>query len=47
MHINTNGVYDRITWKDLSDRSFFADDNPDNEMITKEMYDRFMQRFCK
>jgi hypothetical protein len=42
MHINTNGVYDRITWKDLSDRSFFADDNPDNEMITKEMYDRFM-----
>ena len=40
--LKTDGYYGPKTHKDLLDQSFFADDDPDDKIITQKMYDRFM-----
>ena len=44
--LKVDGYFGPITLKDMSDQSLFADDNPDDKTITKEIYDELMRR-CK
>ena len=44
--LKVDGYFGPITLKDMSNQSLFADDNPDDKTITKEIYDELMRR-CK
>ena len=44
--LKVDGYFGPVTLKDMSDQSLFADDNPDDKTITKEIYDELMRR-CK